>query len=325
MDTVHNNPTSVLPAMSQTQFYEWNGYRCAYEVHAPTAPVEPALLLVHPIGVGLSRRFWDRFCQVWAEQGHPQAIYNPDLLGCGESAMPRAAYTPDDWAAQLQHMIERVIQRPVVLVVQGALFPIAIRLVQRLEEQNWVQGLVLSGPPGWQLISQAMSPLAQKLLWNLLFDSPLGRAFYRYARREAFIESFSKRQLFADAGDVDREWLDTLQQGAADPASRYAVFAFLAGFWRKDYTHAIEQIQQPTLVVYGEGASGIDRISRGTLAPQRLEAYLQHMPNAEGEIIVGRNVMPYESTAEFVRVTGQWLGRLGQGQPQAAGQSDNRV
>ncbi|MBD0334910.1 MAG: alpha/beta hydrolase [Cyanobacteria bacterium Co-bin13] len=310
--------------MSQTRFYEWNGYRCAYEVHSPQATAQPALLLVHPIGVGLSRRFWDRFCQEWSVQGYLQAIYNPDLLGCGESAMPRAAYTPDDWAAQLQRLIEQVIQRPVVLVVQGALFPIAIRLVQRLQGQDWVQGLVLSGPPGWQLISQETSPLPQKLLWNLLFDSPLGRAFYRYARREAFIESFSRRQLFAEAADVDREWLDTLQQGAADPASRYAVFAFLAGFWRKNYTQAIEQIQQPTLVVYGEAASGIDRVSRGTLAPQRLEAYLQHMPNAEGEIIVGRNVMPYESTAEFVQVTGRWLARLSQGELQTAGQSDNK-
>ncbi|MBD0269083.1 MAG: alpha/beta hydrolase [Cyanobacteria bacterium Co-bin8] len=305
--------------MSQTQFYEWNGYRCAYEVHGPQATAQSALLLIHPIGVGLSRHFWDRFCREWSVQGYPQAIYNPDLLGCGESDMPQVAYTPDDWAAQLQHLIEKVIQRPVVLVVQGALFSVAIRLVQRLEGQNWVRGLVLSGPPGWQLVSQEMSPLLQKLLWNLLFDSPLGRAFYRYARREAFIESFSQRQLFAEAADVDQEWLGTLNQGSADSASRYAVFAFLAGFWRKDYTQAIEQIQQPTLVLFGEAASGIDRASRDTPAQQRLDAYLAHLPKAEGELIVGRNVMPYESTAEFVRATGYWLERLSPVEPQTAG------
>ncbi|HEY9879868.1 MAG TPA: alpha/beta fold hydrolase [Leptolyngbyaceae cyanobacterium] len=297
--------------MPQTQFYDWKGYRCAYETYpGQSATTQPALLLIHPIGVGLSRHFWQRFCQEWTKQGHPQTIYNPDLLGCGDSDMPRIAYTPDDWAAQLQHFIQTVVQRPVVLVIQGALLPIAIRLVQRCAGQDTVQGLVLSGPPGWKLITQNTKPLQQKVLWNLLFDSLLGNAFFRYARRKQFIDSFSRRNLFASEKAVDAEWLDTLQAGATDMASRYAVFAFLAGFWRQDYTQEIEAIQQPTLVLYGKEATGIDKISRGTPAPKRLEDYLQHLPNAQGKIISGRNVMPYESTAEFVSVAGPWVDAL---------------
>jgi hypothetical protein len=37
------------------------------------------------------------------------------------------------------------VQKPVILVAQGALFPVAIELVQR--EALFIAGLVLSGPP----------------------------------------------------------------------------------------------------------------------------------------------------------------------------------
>jgi hypothetical protein len=64
------------------QFYTWKGYRCAYEVY-PKIDSEASqnlpLLLIHPIGVGLSRRFWYRFCDRWQQQGYQNPIYNPDL------------------------------------------------------------------------------------------------------------------------------------------------------------------------------------------------------------------------------------------------------
>jgi len=287
-----------------TEFYTWKNYRCAYEVHTPdraTAGDGIPLLLVHPIGVGLSRHFWDRFCGEWLNAGSPSLIYNPDLLGCGESDMPRVAYTPTDWAVQLQHFLQTVVQKPVILVVQGALLPVAIALVELQTQPHWIRGLVLSGPPSWQLITDETPTWRQRLSWNVLFDSPLGAAFYRYARRPEFLQSFSIRQLFAEAEAVDSEWLDTLVAGASNPASRYAVFSFLAGFWRKNYQDAIAAITQPTLVVMGDKASSISRTGQGESPDERLAAYLNCLPNGEGMKIAGRNVLPYESTAEFVQ------------------------
>ena len=105
-----------------------------------------------------------------------------------------------------------------------------------------------------------------------------GQHFFRYARREAFLKSFSRRQLFDDEQAIDREWLDHLEQDAGDTAGRYAVFSFLAGFWRKDYTDTIETLPQPTLVLFGQEASGIDRISKADDAQKRLKDYLKHIP-----------------------------------------------
>ncbi|WP_017316800.1 alpha/beta fold hydrolase [Mastigocladopsis repens] len=292
--------------VSPTQFYSWKNYRCAYEIHNPThsTPEGIPLLLIHPIGVGLSRQFWQRFCREWYKQEHRNPIYNPDLLGCGQSDMPHVAYTPKDWAEQLQYFLQTVVQKPVTLVVQGALFPVAIELVQK--EPNLIAGLTLAGPPAWAVITKKTPEWQDKLIWNLL-DSPFGNAFYRYARRENFLRDFSIRELFGSDNAVDAEWLNTLQQGAANPASRYAVFSFLAGFWRKDYSNAIASIKQPTLVIVGETASSISQAGKQETPDERLADYLACLPNGRGIKMPGRNVLPYESTAEFVKALGKRL------------------
>ncbi|MEI1374522.1 alpha/beta hydrolase [Nostoc sp. UHCC 0926] len=294
---------------SPSQFYSWQNYRCAYEVHQPinTIPEGIPLLLIHPIGVGLSRQFWQRFCREWYNAGERNLIYNPDLLGCGESDMPHVAYTPSDWAEQLQYFLQTVVQKPVIVVVQGALLPVAIALVQK--ESNLIARLVLSGPPTWALITNKSPQWQQKVLWNLL-DSPLGSAFYRYARTRKFLHSFSTRQLFASDNAVDAEWLDTLLAGAENPASRHAVFSFLAGFWRQDYTNSIASIQQATLTVMGETASSISQEGKKETPDERLADYLSCLPQGRGIKINGRNVLPYESTAEFVAAIAPFINEV---------------
>ena len=227
--------------------------------------------------------------------------------------MPSVAYYPVDWAAQLKYFIQTIVKKPVTLVVQGASFPIAIQLLENFSELDLVKSLVLSAPPAWRTITDAAKPQRQKLLWNLLFDSPigLGNLFYLYARRRQFIESFSIRQLFANEEDVDSNWLDELTQGAKNPHSRYAVFSFLAGFWREDYAAAISRIEQPTLVVFGKQSSSISREGKQETIQDRLNAYLEHLPQGQGYFIEGRNVLPYESTSEFVRVVSDFQQQIG--------------
>ncbi|MHC0066287.1 alpha/beta fold hydrolase [Nostoc sp. UIC 10890] len=294
---------------SPSQFYSWQNYRCAYEIHQPinTTSEGVPLLLIHPIGVGLSRQFWQRFCREWYDKGQRNSIYNPDLLGCGESDMPHVAYTPSDWAEQLQYFLQTVVQRPVIVVVQGALLPVAIQLVQK--ESNLIAGLVLSGPPAWDLMTNKPPKWQEKFLWNVL-DSPFGSAFYRYARTPKFLRSFSTRQLFASENAVDTEWLNTLIAGAENLASRHAVFSFLAGFWRDDYTSFIASIEQPTLAVMGETASSISQDNKKETPDERLAHYLACLPQGRGIKINGRNVLPYESTAEFVAAIATFINEV---------------
>jgi len=306
------------------EFYLWQGHRCVYDRVMGDAAAEssgtPALLLVHPIGVGLSRHFWQPFIQQCSQTGSPHTIYNLDLLGCGDSAMPQKSYKPQDWADQLAYFLETVVSESVVLVVQGALLPVAVKLMG-MPAAAKVEGMVLSGPPAWPLMTTDKVDWKTDLAWGL-FASPLGNAFYRYARRESFLRSFSERQLFENAQDVSARWLTMLHEGSRDMNGRYAVFSFLAGFWRQDYSSAIARIQQPVLVVMGEDATTIDRaVSKQVDSPdksnktteskqKRLQDYLDHFPRAFGVSIAGRNVLPYESTVEFTQVVASFMAEL---------------
>jgi pimeloyl-ACP methyl ester carboxylesterase len=292
----------------EIQYYTWKKYNCAYtNYNLDPSNSNLALLLIHPIGVGLSGIFWQRFIDCWLKNGYENPIYNPDLLGCGNSDLPHLAYYPDDWAEQLKYFIETVVKKPVILVVQGGLFPVAIRLVAKNPQPDLIQGLVLSGPPGGSIITKAANHRISELIWNLFFDSFLGAIFYRYARRRQFLQSFSVRQLFAEAEAVDNQWLDSLEKGAANSKTRHAVFSFLAGFWRQNYQKSIQNIQQPTLVLVGEKASNISQADSPETPEQRLEFYLKNLPNGQGRKIPGRNVLPYESTNEFVSVVADFV------------------
>lgn len=309
---------STTPSISlpSAQFYEWRGYRCAYALHPQpdsTAPPGIPLLLVHPVGVGLSRSFWHRFCREWHRQGANNPIYNPDLLGCGESDMPHVAYSERDWAEQLDYFVREIVGQPTLVVAQGAEIAIALALVERqTAASNVLRGIVSAGPPPWALMTEAIPSWQQKLAWNLL-DSPLGGAFYRYARRRQFLRSFSQRQLFAAPGKVDEEWLDMLEKGAADAANRYAVFSFLAGFWRRDYKPIIAATPQPTLIVMGEQASSISRTGQSETPEDRMVEYVKHLPQGQARQIPGRNVLPYEATSEFVGVVAEFASQLANG------------
>jgi pimeloyl-ACP methyl ester carboxylesterase len=292
-----------------TQFYTWQSFRCAYQVYQPlnSIPEGVPLLLIHPIGVGLSKQFWRRFCRGWDQANHGNAIYNPDLLGCGESDKPRQAYKPIDWAKQLQYFLQTVVQKPVILVVQGAVLPIALELVQL--EPNLIAGLVLSDPTSWPVITKKASKLQQKILWTV-FNSPVGNLFFRYARTRKFLRSFSTEKLFANSANVDAEWLNPLIADAQDMRGRYAVFSFLARLWQTDYSQAIASVPHPTLLVVGEKAASIGQEGKTETIDQRLSQYLQHLAQGRGVKMIGKNIMPYEYPAEFVQAIEPFIQEL---------------
>jgi hypothetical protein len=54
------------------------------------------------------------------------------------------------------------------------------------------------------------------------------------------------------------------------------------------------------LVVVGDKASSISRAGKQDTPDQRLADYLKCLSGGKGVKIAGRNVLPYESTSEFV-------------------------
>lgn len=285
--------------------YRWEDGECLCSVVGDLHGEEDPILTIHPIGVGLAGWFWDRFSRAWQARGLTRPLVHPDLLGCGRSTMPAHPLRPVDWAHQLDALIEGHLRRPVWLLVQGASVPIALEL-HALRPQK-IRGMVLAGPPSWQVMTQQENPALGNLLWNGFFRTPLGTLFYRYARSERFLRSFSEKQLFARPQDVDAEWLAMLKQGSCHLDSRYAVYSFLAGFWRRDYTTLFEALRCPVLALFGEQASGISRRGKREPPSVKATAYGSHLPDATARLLPGRNVLPYEATGPFTEAVEVWI------------------
>ncbi len=263
------------------------------------------LLLIHPIGVGLSAQFWHRFIDHWSETGDGRELIAPDLLGCGFAACPRQPLTPEDWATALLEPLKRRNSPPVILVAQGASLPIALAVMA--EAPQLVSGLIAISPPGWRVLRDTFPTQRSNQLWNVLFNGTLGTLFYRYARRRSFLKSFSRNNLFACQDDVDEEWIETLHEGSKKMDTRWAVFSFLAGFWRRGWEPALTAVNVPFLVVFGRSATGIGRSSNWDDVEERLNTYNSKLNNAVIQTIDGRNVLPYESTKQCVNCVQSWL------------------
>ena len=263
------------------------------------------LLLIHPIGVGLSSRFWDRFITCWQASDDTTALLAPDLLGCGENQHSNQQLAPEDWAAPLIDLLREHNNAPAILVSQGASLPIALAVLKIAPEL--VTGLIAISPPSWRILEEPFPKMQSQLLWRLLFQGPIGSLFFRYARRRTFLKTFSANNLFANNEHVDAEWLDTLEQEAANMTTRWATFSFLAGFWRRNWTKQWQDIKQPVWLLFGQEATGIGRSKHWDDAQKRIHTYAQKMPNASSETIRGRNVLPYESTLECVTQLQSWL------------------
>ena len=265
----------------------------------------PTLLLIHPVGVGLSSRFWNRFIRCWQHDDTETVLLAPDLIGCGSAECRRDPLTPNDWALPLAEILRDRNEGPAVLVAQGTTLPIALALLEKAPEL--VCGLVAISPPGWRVLRETFPIKRSRLLWRLLFQGPIGNLFYRYARRRKFLKSFSQKNLFAQAEAVDEEWLDALNDGSRDMNSRWAVYSFLAGFWRRNWEPQLTNLTLPLQMVFGSSATGIGRSSRWDDIDQRLVTYRRKLPNAVIETIPGKNVLPYESTEHCVNSVRNWL------------------
>jgi pimeloyl-ACP methyl ester carboxylesterase len=272
-------------------FYEHDGWRLGFRHKAakPGREADPPLLLVHPVGIGLSGWFWDRFMDAW--QGGE--VFAPDLIGCGESDAwrpeERGLFLPLDWARGCAALWRDRIQRPCVVIAQGGLAPVGVLLAAR-ESDDWsgsraVSHLVLTSPPTWDDMTTAVPERELRRNYNGL-RSRLGAAAVGLVESRAAIRFFSDLFLFERA--CDATWLD-LASSECRASVREPVFAFNAGLLQhRSYEDELTRMQQPTLVLAG----------RADKRQARRRGYAERMRACELRSLPGCNVMPWEAPRE---------------------------
>jgi pimeloyl-ACP methyl ester carboxylesterase len=246
------------------------------------------VVLLH--GLGATKISWLPLLAPLAERFR---VIAPDLPGHGESAKPRAPYTPAFYAGAVRRLLDAVGTDAALLVGNSMGGRIALEVAVRAPRR--VSGMVLLDPA----VAGLPFPYYARLLRLLPVEAG---ALPLPVRRRLVLLGI--RQLF---GDPDRLPENAYQAGADEflriyrsRRARVALLSSIRGlmadrtdtFWER-----VRRIDAPTLVVWGE----LDR-----LVPARLgEILASSMPAAELAMLPGVGHVPQfevpETTAELVR------------------------
>ena len=246
----------------------------------PTSTPTPthAVMLIHPIGVGIGRWYYDRLLESLGDNASgPNAnvadrtvFLSPDLLGSGSASAPIAAdgtdmlelplLTVSDWSDQLQDLMADYDIRserkghPIdqwTVVANGGCSPIALDVARSSVGgtepfTSKVANVVLSSPPRLPFFMDSVDPQKVKKSYRTLSDIA-GRLFWWYAlqKRGKFIQSFSEKNLVGSPESLGDEWTKNCVAVAKlnDGRSRYSTFSFLAGSLQEGCRRSLDELK----------------------------------------------------------------------------------
>lgn len=309
---------STTDTSVELRTYQHDGWTLKYKYKSasPGYEKEAPLLLVHPVGIGMSSWFWDEFLEHY--QGGP--VYAPDLIGCGidhgsDAWVPgeRGLFFPLSWVQGCETLLQKIMaetnnnnnklpaifpfgnnynnnKKKVTVVTQGGLAPVGVMLAYR--NPSTISKLVMTSPPTWQ---DMMTPVPEQELesnYNFLKSKQGGWAFGALEKEWA-IRFFSN--LFLFEGKCDQKWLDRCSQECRHKEARPPIQAFNAGLMQhRSYQEELTTLPQETMVVQGQ-----DDASR---IPLRQE-YETKMKNCQIITLArGKNVLPWECAKEFAGI-----------------------
>jgi len=247
------------------------------------------LLLIHPVGIGLSSWFWNPFMNEWNDSD----IFCPDLIGCGNvgdewKPDERGLFFPLDWVRQLETLLsdERFLNgRPCVVITQGGLAPVGVMLASR--NPDLVKYLVLCSPPTWREMTTAIDPYELKRNYDFL-TSKLGSYAFRLLESRKAIQFFSDLFLFKEK--ADEKWLERATS-ECNSKVRPAIAVFNSGLLNhRSFQEELVELTQPTLMLTGD----TDSRAKGRTF------YSNEIKFLSDKVISGRNVLPWESLSATI-------------------------
>ena len=310
-------PSGLTTKISSVQLksYIYDGYNLTY-LCKPASPKyrnAPPILLIHPVGIGMSSWFWKRLME---EDG--PAMYGVDLIGCG-LAHGADAWDPNErgmsaplaWVKACEALMQRQVlgkafpslpftsSSQYTVVAQGGLAPVGLLLTARNLDK--IRHLVLTSPPTDLTTAVAEKELARNYEF---FSSRITAPFaFGLLETRAAVKFFSNLFLFDKP--CDDTWLDEAGNETCQ-AARPPVQVFNAGFCQaRSYEPELEALANSasTRVLVLQGEADTPRIK------DRTEYYTKELADkCEIVTLPGKNVLPWESPKETNRAVRDFLG-----------------
>jgi pimeloyl-ACP methyl ester carboxylesterase len=280
------------------RLFTHDGWTCAYRYKAAQSSecqrrYQP-LLLIHPVGIGLSSWFWSNLMQQY--QGEVYAI---DLIGCGTiggdmwDPQIRGMFFPRTWSEQcLSLLLQRGdIRRPCAVVCQGAVAPVGVLLTHFYP--HYVSHLILTSPPEFNDMIQPIPTSSLERNYRF-YQSPVwgSLAFSALENRRA-IQLFSNLFLFESPITAHDIFVTKAIEECKDSnylLLRNPIKAFNAGLLlHRSLKVELESIRQPTLILCGESDK---------LRNNNRQGYQEIMNDCTLKVIPGKNILPWEFPEE---------------------------
>lgn len=310
---------STTAASVSVQSYQHNGYHLTY-LYKPALSEKyktaDPILLIHPIGIGMSSWFWERLMENF---GEGPALYAVDLVGCG-LAHGADAWDPSQggmsvplgWAQACEALMQQEVvvgktnnllpwpfatrqERRYTVLAQGGLASVALLVAARNPET--CKALVLTSPPTNLHTAVPEKELARNYAF---FTGPLTAPLaFRALESRAAIRLFSNLFLFAPPG-CDESWLDQTAFEIS-PEARPPVSVFNAGFCQaQSFAKELRELTQPLLILQGQN----DKARNA----DRQDFYEGQVSDCQVTTLPGKNVLPWESPAETSAAIRSFLG-----------------
>lgn len=294
--------------------YQHKSFKLTY-LHKKAAPgreKDQPIVLIHPVGIGLSSWFWQNVMDSY-EDNPP--IYAPDLIGCGidhgaDAWFPEenGLFFPLSWVEGVETLMNAIViprwkdsQLPslsnlfsdkqssgggCLVVAQGGLAPVGIMMAKRNPFN--VGALMLTSPPTYTDVTTAIPREELQKNYNFLCSPILGRLAFSLLESREIIKFFSNLFLFQD--ECDEQWLDETQKEMC-PQARTPVQAFNAGLLQhRSFEEELKEMPQQLVVVSGEGDKRVeDR-----------QLYESELEKCTLRTIEGCNVMPWENPNDVI-------------------------
>lgn len=241
-------------------------YRFTYDydemiIGNTTRSTTTAVMLVHPIGVGIGRWYYNRLLQSLRERygdiDHRLVFLAPDLLGSATASGPVDVDTSEaitkvpllnitDWTSQVSQLMAEYEAKNQAegheisnwsVVTNGGCSPIALQVASNFVSsaapfQSAISNVVISSPPRLPFFLEGTDPSKVRKSYRTL-SGVVGKLFWWYSLRKdgRFVQKFSEKNLVGDPASLGEEWKPNCLKAARlhDGRSRYSTFSFLAG------------------------------------------------------------------------------------------------
>lgn len=232
-----------------------------------------AVMLIHPIGVGIGRWYYDRLMESlhdrYGNLGRRFVFLSPDLLGSGTACAPITESGDDlmtlpllnisDWSEQVEALMADYEAKSEAkgyfidswsMVANGGCSPIALKVAKDGVQgdalfKEKVTNVIISAPPRLPFFLRGNDPEKVKKSYRAL-SGIWGNIFWWYALRRngKFVQKFSEKNLVGMPGNLGDDWTpNCVATAKLWGRSRYSTFAFLAGTLQDGCSESLDALK----------------------------------------------------------------------------------